>query len=38
MNFFSSTVFEGNLLADGVHSNVIMDSHVQLASAYSLEA
>ena len=29
MNFFSLTVFGGNLLADNVHSSVTMDRHVQ---------
>ena len=29
-NFFSLTVFGGNLLAGNVHSNVTMDKHVQV--------
>ena len=28
-NFFSLTVFGGNLLADDVHSSVAMDRHIQ---------
>ena len=37
-NFFSLKVFSRTLLAYDVHSSVTMDRHVQLASAYSLEA
>ena len=28
-NFFSLTVFGGNLLADDIHASVTMDRHVQ---------
>ena len=37
-NFFLSTAFAENLLEGDAQSSVTMDRHVQLASAYSLEA